>query len=135
MKQSQSSDPRPRAIRLFEVVFLAAMMLYPLIIAAGLPAEARFAPLADGVLLVAMIGAQLTAMVLVARKRQAWGRWLICALLLLDFAMYAALLSETAFESDAFIALSLFQFLLHGMAVFLVFTSGASRWLTGRATS
>lgn len=121
---------RPRAIGGFEIVFLAAMLLYPLVIAAGLPAGARFAPFADGVLLGAMIVAQFTAMFFVARRRRAWARWLICALLLLDFAMYPALLSEAAFDSSAFISLSLLQFLLHCTAVFLLFTPSASRWLS-----
>lgn len=132
---TQSANGWPHVISGFEIVFLVAMLLYPLVIAAGLPAGARFAFFADGVLLSAMIAAQLTAMFLVARRRRAWARWFICALLLLDFLMYPALLSEAAFQSGAFIVLSLLQFLLHCTAVFLLFTPAASRWLAERVTA
>ena len=74
-------------------------------------------------------------MFLVARRRQTWARWLICMLLLPHFAMYPALLSEAAFESSAFIALSLLQFVLHCTAVCLLFTRDASRWLSEGATA
>ena len=52
---TQSANGRPHVISGFEIVFLVAMLLYPLVIAAGLPAGARFAFFADGVLLSAMI--------------------------------------------------------------------------------
>ncbi len=140
MKSAPIVQTRPPVIRRFALVFGAALVLYPLVVAAGLAPGGRFAPVPDGALLGTMVLAQIAAMIMVYRGSYSWARWLVCTLLLLDFAMYAALLSEAALRSLPFIALSVLQFMLHCAAVFLIFTPPASRWLAqnggiGRAST
>ena len=135
MSSAPTGLTRPSTIRWFEAAFVSAMVLYPPIILAGRDPAIPFEVSMHGVMLGAMIVAQIVAMVLVARRRRTWARWVICALLVLDVPMYMALLPASAFESQAFLGLSLVQFGLHCAAVFLLFTPSTSTWLRGTERS
>ena len=120
---------RPWSIRLFALMFVLAMCLYPVVVRVG------YQPLSEDV----MVGAWfLVAMMVALQLGVLWrlwqgtwrkARWVILALLALDVLMYWSIVPGAAIHDVAYLGVSGVQFLLHFGCVFLLFLPSSESWL------
>jgi hypothetical protein len=69
---------------------------------------------------------------LVARRRKNWARWLWLIMVLIGFPLSIPVISDELTTKPLLGAITIFQYLLWAVAVYLVFTGDAAKWFERR---
>ena len=121
--------PLEFAIRLFALVFVLAMCLYPVVVQVGHQTSSEGVKVGSWFLVALMVILQLGALWRLWRGAWRKARWVVVALLVLDVLMYWAIVPGAAIYDVTYLGVSGGQFLLHFGCVFLLFLPSSTSWL------